>query len=145
ALAGSGDRERGEARREDRTRRGRRGDRRGSPGGARMSEAKASAPAARAVWVAALRVRRPRRRAAVALPPVVYRWDLDKTYLKSDFESLTKMMRVPFERAEEKIDKPGVVALMRALRASARAEGRRVYVYFVSASPPQIAPPLRQK
>ena len=91
------------------------------------------------------RVRRPRQRAATVPPPVVYRWDLDKTYLKSDFESLRKMMRVPFERAEDKIDEPGVVALMRALRASARAEGRRVFVYFVSASPPQIGRAIREK
>jgi len=103
-----------------------------------------SARAARTGWVEVLRARRPRR-AAAAPPPVVYRWDLDKTYLKSDFESLTKMMRVPFERAEDKIDEPGVVALMRALRASARAEGRRVFVYFVSASPPQIGRAIREK
>ena len=97
---------------------------------------------ARTGWVDVLR---PRRRAAVAPPPVIYRWDLDKTYLKSNFESLGKMMRVPFERAEDKIDEPGVVALMRALRASARAEGRRVLVYFVSASPPQIGRAIREK
>ena len=100
---------------------------------------------ARTGWVEVLRVGRPRRRAAAAPPPVIYRWDLDKTYLKSDFESLTKMMRVPFERAEDKIDEPGVVALMRALRASARAEGRRIFVYFVSASPPQIGRAIREK
>ena len=52
----------------------------------------------------------------------VFRWDLDKTYLKSDFESLRKMMRVPFERAEDKIDEPGVVALIRALKTSAREQ-----------------------
>lgn len=110
-----------------------------------MTESTTKPAAARTGWVDALRARRPRRRAAVALAPVVYRWDLDKTYLKSDFESLTKMMRVPFERAEDKIDEPGVVALMRALRAGARAEGRRSYVFFVSASPPQIGRAIREK
>jgi hypothetical protein len=100
---------------------------------------------ARAGWVEVLRARGPRRRSAAPLVPVVYRWDLDKTYLKSDFESLRKMMRVPFERAEDKIDEPGVVALMRALRASARAEGRKVLVYFISASPPQIGRAIREK
>jgi hypothetical protein len=104
-----------------------------------------SETSARPGWVEALRARRPRGRLAVAAPPVVYRWDLDKTYLKSDFESLTKMMRVPFERAEDKIDEPGVVALMRALRAGARAEGRRMLVYFVSASPPQIGRAIKEK
>lgn len=109
-----------------------------------MSGAESAERPARTGWVQVLRAR-PRRRAAAAPPPVIYRWDLDKTYLKSDFESLTKMMRVPFERAEDKIDEPGVVALMRALRASARAEGRRVFVYFVSASPPQIGRAIREK
>ena len=101
-----------------------------------MTKAPATEPArrARSGWGEVLRARRPRRRAAAALMPVVYRWDLDKTYLESDFESLRKIMRVPFERAEDKIVEPGVVALMRALRASARAEGRKVFVYFISAA-----------
>ncbi|HEY2387603.1 MAG TPA: hypothetical protein VGK30_11625 [Candidatus Binatia bacterium] len=76
---------------------------------------------------------------------VIYRWDLDKTYLKSDFESLRKMMRVPFERAEDKIDEPGVVALIRALKTSARREQRAAFVYFISASPPQIQRAIREK
>ena len=95
-------------------------------------------------WRQALR----RRRAIVggaSLPALIYRWDLDKTYLKSDFESLRKMMWVPFERAQDKVDEPGVVALIRALKASARAEGRSAWVYFISASPPQIGRAIREK
>ncbi len=90
-----------------------------------------------------LRRRRATRRPAPAT--VVYRWDLDKTYLKSDFESLRKMMRVPFERAHDKIDEPGVVALIRALKTSARREQRAAFVYFISASPPQIGRAIREK
>ena len=81
----------------------------------------------------------------VTRPTVIYRWDLDKTYLKSDFESLRKMMRVPFERAEDKVDAPGVAALIRALRQSAKEEGRTAFVYFISASPPQIGRAIREK
>src|SRR5258706_3916348 len=55
------------------------------------------------------------------------------------------MMRVPFERAEDKIDEPGVVALIRALKTSARREGRAAFVYFISASPPQIGRAIREK
>jgi hypothetical protein len=91
----------------------------------------------------------PRRRRRAARQPgpatVIYRWDLDKTYLKSDFESLRKMMRVPFERAEDKVDEPGVVALIRALKVTARQEGRTALVYFISASPPQIGRAIREK
>jgi hypothetical protein len=52
---------------------------------------------------------------------------------------------VPFERAEDKVDEPGVVALIRALKASARAEGHAAFVYFISASPPQIGRAIREK
>ncbi len=89
--------------------------------------------------------RKTRSLLAAPAPPVVYRWDLDKTYLKSDFESLRKMMRVPFERAEDKVDAPGVAALIRALRETAMREGRPVFVSFISASPPQIGRAIREK
>ena len=88
---------------------------------------------------------RPRATRRPAPATVIYRWDLDKTYLKSDFESLRKMMRVPFERARDKIDEPGVVALIRALKASALREQRTAFVYFISASPPQIGRAIREK
>ncbi len=90
----------------------------------------------------------PRRRTRAPRPApatVIYRWDLDKTYLKSDFESLRKMVRMPFERAEDKVDEPGVVALIRALKTSAREEQRAAFVYFISASPPQIGRAIREK
>jgi hypothetical protein len=80
-----------------------------------------------------------------AAPPLVFRWDLDKTYLLSEFESLREMMRIPFERAEDKVAAPGVAALIRGLRTTALGRGRRVRVYFLSASPPQIGRAIRRK
>ena len=85
-----------------------------------------------------------------AVPPaprthLVFRWDLDKTYLKSEFETLREMMRIPFEKAEDKVAAPGVAALIRALRESALSRGRTVRVQFVSASPPQISRAIRRK
>jgi len=77
--------------------------------------------------------------------PLVFRWDLDKTYLLSEFESLREMVRIPFERAEDKIAAPGVAALMRGLRTTALGRGRGVRVYFLSASPPQIGRAIRRK
>lgn len=76
---------------------------------------------------------------------VVFRWDLDKTYLKSEFETLREMMRIPFEKAEDKVAAPGVAALLRALREAALSRGRTVRVHFVSASPPQIGRAIRRK
>src|SRR5215475_4293537 len=76
---------------------------------------------------------------------LVFRWDLDKTYLQSEFETLREMMRIPFEKAEDKIAAPGVAALIRSLRESALSRGRSLRVYFISASPPQIGRAIRRK
>ena len=109
------------------------------------SSVPARGPGANGRWARVV----PRRRRRAARQPgpatIIYRWDLDKTYLKSDFESLRKMMRMPFERAEDKVDEPGVVALIRALKATARQEGRAALVYFISASPPQMGRAIREK
>jgi len=98
-----------------------------------------------APWARVLSRRRPLMRPGLQTATVVYRWDLDKTYLKSDFESLRKMVRMTFERAADKVNEPGVVALIRALKQSARQEGRTALVYFISASPPQIGRAIREK
>jgi hypothetical protein len=76
---------------------------------------------------------------------LVFRWDLDKTYLKSEFETLREMVRIPFEKAEDKVAAPGVAALIRGLRETALSRGRSLRVYFVSASPPQIGRAIRRK
>ncbi|MFQ5665474.1 MAG: phosphatase domain-containing protein [Candidatus Binatia bacterium] len=87
-----------------------------------------------------------RRSARVAsVPPVIFRWDLDKTYLQSDFESLRELMRIPFEKPEEKVTVPGVAPLIRGLREVAVHAGRDVRIYFISASPPQIATAVKEK
>jgi hypothetical protein len=77
--------------------------------------------------------------------PLVCRWDLDKTYLKSEWETLREMVRIPFEKAEDKVAAPGVAALMRGLRETALSRGQAIRVYFVSASPPQIGRAIRRK
>jgi len=76
---------------------------------------------------------------------LVYRWDLDKTYLESEFESLRGIVKIPFEKAEDKVAAPGVATLMRALREAALRNGWAVGVYFVSASPPQIGREIKKK
>ena len=90
-------------------------------------------------------LRRSRQRASKPAPPVIFRWDLDKTYLKSEFESLRELMRIPFEKPEDKVAVPGVVPLIRNLREVAAQRGREVRIYFMSASPPQIAKAIKEK
>jgi hypothetical protein len=94
-------------------------------------------------------LRRSKRRAPEArVQPsttVIFRWDLDKTYLKSAFESLRQLVRIPFEKPEDKQTVPGVVPLIRGLREVATQAGRNVRIYFMSASPPQIARAIKEK
>ena len=75
----------------------------------------------------------------------IYRWDLDKTYLRSEFGSFRELVRIPFEKAEDKIAAPGVAALIRALRDVVTRDRREVRIYFMSASPPQIGRAIKEK
>jgi hypothetical protein len=90
-------------------------------------------------------LRRSMQRQRARLHPIVFRWDLDKTYLKSEFDSLRQLVRVPFEKAQDKVAVPGVGPLIKGLRETATQAGREVRVHFMSASPPQIAKAIRQK
>ena len=77
--------------------------------------------------------------------PIVFRWDLDKTYLKTEFESVRDLVRIPFEDAADKRQSPGVAQLIRAVRQFNEGAGREVRVYFLTASPPQIGRAIREK
>lgn len=76
---------------------------------------------------------------------ITFRWDLDKTYLRTQFESLRHMMRIPFEAAADKVHLPGVPQLIQELRRCAVARAQRPFVFFLSASPPQIGNAIREK
>jgi hypothetical protein len=78
-------------------------------------------------------------------PEVIFRFDLDKTYLATDTDSLRALLRVPFERAEDKRTIPGVIELVRSLRGAAGKRGDNVSLHFLSASPPQIGGAIRAK
>lgn len=70
-------------------------------------------------------------------------WDLDKTYLRTEFESLRDLLRTAFQKAKDKEAYPGAAPLLRALR---RGPGDTVRpIYFVSASPPQLAETIMEK
>jgi hypothetical protein len=88
---------------------------------------------------------RPRATLPASAATLLCRWDLDKTYLRSEFDSLRGLLRTAFERAEDKVEVPGVAELIRALKAAAERHGRSALVYFVSASPPQIGAAIRKK
>ena len=74
----------------------------------------------------------------------IYRWDLDKTYLETDFESVRRMVRIAFERPEEKTNVPGSAALLRELgRDQDDLPPSRVCI--VSGSPRQMRRTLEKK
>ncbi|HLK11784.1 MAG TPA: hypothetical protein VKW76_10420 [Candidatus Binatia bacterium] len=85
------------------------------------------------------------RRPPAAPPALLCRWDLDKTYLRSEFDTLRQLWRTARERGEDKVEVPGVAELMKAIKAAAERRGCLLLVYFISASPPQIGQAIRDK
>jgi hypothetical protein len=86
-----------------------------------------------------------RGRAVRTAAPLVCRWDLDKTYLRSEFETIRQLLRTAFERGEDKVDVPGVVELIKVIREAADRRQQPCRILFVSASPPQIGKAIRAK
>lgn len=72
-------------------------------------------------------------------PRHCFRWDLDKTYLRTEFDSLGDLVRSAIETASDKQAYPGATALLRALRA----DGHRICI--VSGSPTQMKTVLAAK
>jgi hypothetical protein len=73
-----------------------------------------------------------------------YRWDLDKTYLDTRFESLSELVRIPFQHAEDKVNVPGSAALLRELCRDTQEQGS-AFVSIVSGSPRQLREVLEEK
>lgn len=73
----------------------------------------------------------------------VYRWDLDKTYLLTDFDSVRGLFRSAVEPARAKRAVPGATALLREL--SRERPGWRPRISIVSGSPTQMREVLESK
>lgn len=78
------------------------------------------------------------RRNERPLPPdwggPIYLWDIDNTYLVTEWSGLRDLIRIRFEAAEDKRPVPGAVELLAGLRRAADPDARPP-VFFVSASP----------
>src|SRR5262245_40485002 len=72
-------------------------------------------------------------------PKHTFRWDLDKTYLRTEFDSLRDLARSAIENASDKQAFPGATALLRALNQ----DGNRICI--VSGSPTQMRQVLAAK
>jgi hypothetical protein len=73
-------------------------------------------------------------------PTHVYRWDLDKTYLRTEFDTVIALIKTAFEKPEEKRAVPGASALLRELR-----QGGAARICFISGSPRQMRKVLTKK
>ena len=70
----------------------------------------------------------------------VFRWDLDKTYLRTEFDTLRDLVKSALETAQDKQAYPGAAALLRSLRQS--PEHR---ICIISGSPAQMRKVLAAK
>ncbi|MFW5877377.1 MAG: phosphatase domain-containing protein [Myxococcota bacterium] len=71
---------------------------------------------------------------------LVYRWDLDKTYLRTEFDTVRDLVRTAFEPAKQKRTVPGAAALLREVKATQPAG-----IYILSGSPEQMRRVLEAK
>jgi len=69
----------------------------------------------------------------------IARWDLDKTYLRTDFETLRDLLRTAIERPDQKRTVPGAAALLRELGRAG------VEIHILSGSPEQLRSRIEQK
>jgi hypothetical protein len=73
----------------------------------------------------------------------IFRWDLDKTYLRTEFDTVRDLIRTALQKPEEKVNVPGAVALLREL--TREKEQTRALVTFISGSPSQMRNTLERK
>ena len=73
------------------------------------------------------------------MPTYVARWDLDKTYLRTDFDTIKDLVRTAFERPDQKRTVPGAAALLRQLAKAG------VETHILSGSPEQLRSRIAEK
>ena len=69
----------------------------------------------------------------------IARWDLDKTYLRTEFDTLRDLVRTALERPDQKMTNPGASTLLRELVRCGMA------VHILSGSPEQMRGRLEDK
>jgi hypothetical protein len=69
----------------------------------------------------------------------ISRWDLDKTYLRTEFDTVRDLVRTALERADEKRTNPGAATLLREMKRAG------VTVHILSGSPEQMRRRLEDK
>ncbi len=73
------------------------------------------------------------------MPTHIARWDLDKTYLRTEFDTFRDIVKTALERPDQKRTNPGASTLMREMVRSG------VRVHILSGSPEQMRKRLEDK
>lgn len=73
-------------------------------------------------------------------PKCIYRWDLDKTYLRTEFDSAKDLLRAALEPAAKKLTIPGATSLLKEIQ---KQEHHGIHI--VSGSPEQLRKVLEKK
>lgn len=73
----------------------------------------------------------------------IFHWDLDRTYLKTNFDTFGDLVRTARSGAEERENIPGSAALIRAIRQEAPEKPSSIY--FLSGSPEQLRGVIERK
>lgn len=73
----------------------------------------------------------------------IFRWDLDKTYLRTEFDTIRDLIRTALQTPEQKANVPGAVELLRELQRE--VDGESSLVTFISGSPSQMREKLERK
>ncbi len=71
--------------------------------------------------------------------------DIDATYLQTEVRTLRGLLHAALETAEEKHALQGMVPVLRGLKHDLKKEEERRFLYFISASPPQMREVLTEK
>jgi hypothetical protein len=69
----------------------------------------------------------------------IARWDLDKTYLRTEFDTLRDLVKTAFERPDEKRTNPGAATLLREMVRAG------ISIHILSGSPEQMRRRLEDK
>lgn len=77
----------------------------------------------------------------------IFVWDIDKTYLATEFETMRGLLTIPFEFAVDKRNIAATDVLIKALRRGPSGDGPRMSnpLYFISASPVQLRGVITRK
>ena len=70
----------------------------------------------------------------------IYTFDLDKTYLATEFKQFSKLVKIPFEKAHNKRNIPGTAALVRELKNNPDS-----LLLFISGSPKKMRNVITEK